>query len=243
MLGGDGRYIVIDTKARSGNVFIEVEEGGLARGLQLPDTMAAARFAPVGTWLAYSHLIANWRVDPPIEERRVYVLDYRTGSRRLLHQTRWNAESEWFEPPPVWSHDARYLRVADDRTEDWGSRLLYHLFDVQSSELVTRVFYPNSGPELLNTFVDTAVSAAGRFRVLTPEIPEYEYGSPIHGATGEGLQVARIHNDDENTVLTDGEVFSWQWHPAQEILLYASGRASDGPESPSASDVYVAVFE
>lgn len=236
----EGRFIAVDSKLFRTTMIIDCTDGSEVSGSILPADCAAPRFAPSLPYLAFSRHVTDFDVQPIVEERSIFIMDYESGEERLLRTCGFNAESEWLEQPSVWSLDEQVLRVADS----WRTDKTYHFYSVDSGELLFTSDDPGGGPDYSPLFTDRSRSPSGRLKVNSPSIPDFEFSCINHGGAGTGLKIYWIGEEDSETLLLDinAHIYSFQWHPRGDILLFSAGQKSESPDMPESSDIYIAGF-
>jgi hypothetical protein len=237
----DGRFIAVDTKLFSTSMIIASADGSRVSGSIFPDSCAAPRFAPSSPQLVFSRLVPDRDGQPPlVDERSVFIMDYETGQERLLRRCNFNSETEWLEWPSVWSRAGRLLRIMDDRQTEAA----FHFYSIDTGALVNSSNDPGGGPNLSAAFPDHSRSPSGRWKVYSPRIPDLEYSSLNHGSVGEALTVgAAAEGGAQAPVLNiRAHVFSFQWHPQRDILLFSAGRKSVRPDMTETCNIYLAFF-
>ena len=170
----------------------------------------------------------------------LWVMDSDGSNARLLWEGEIKGYIGWPIYPPIWSLDEQVLRVADS----WRTDKTYHFYSVDSGELLFTSDDPGGGPDYSPLFTDRSRSPSGRLKVNFPSIPDFEFCCINHCGAGTGLKVYWIGEEDSETLVLDinAHIYSFQWHPRGDILLFSAGQKSESPDMPESSDIYIAGF-
>jgi len=236
----NGRFIAVDTRLFRTTVIIDCTDGSKVSGSIFPDDCAAPRFAPSSPHITFSRHVADFDSQPAVEERSIFIMNYETGEERLLRTCGFNAETEWQERPSVWSRDEQVLRV----TDDWRTEANYHFYSVESGDLLFTSDDPGGGPDYAELFPNRALSSSGRWKVASPPISDFEFSSVNHGGTGASLEVYKIDEEGSEVLALDikSHIYSFQWHPDWDVLLFTAGRKSERPDMTENSNIYLVFF-
>jgi hypothetical protein len=228
----DGKYLAIDSRGPRGPAYvIEVESALVLSEPPLGDLHAMVRFAPRESYVLYAIY------DESSAERTVFIRDWGENRDYVFDKGGWNPYTEYMEPPPVWSRNGRLLRTS--RYSIGEVRLNSPIWDfhtVPEFELLLSTRNPLGTSELPDTFDDQVTSPSRNWIVISPD-------PSLRGLFARNLAVARIEDGvikEPAYQLHSGVVFSYQWHPTQDKLLFAAGRRSRNTSSYDSSDIFVA---
>jgi hypothetical protein len=234
----EGRMVSVDRVGTPGIFAGNAEWGDPVGPGIIPQYASALRFSPVGTRFVCSELKVE--TDPLREIRRLELHNYRIQSSTEILVTTFNAETEWEEPPPVWSTDGTMVRIR----ESAAGRGTFHFYSVEERRIVLSSGDPRGGEAYAHLFPDRSLSPSGRYQVSVPAIPWRHQGSVSHRAAGDLLEVVPVREGEwgEPVFRLEACIHSYQWHPSEDILLFATGAPSRSPEERPTSDLKLVLF-
>ncbi len=228
----DGEYLAIDSRGPRGPVYvIDVKSASVLYEGPLGDLKAMVRFAPKGSYVVHAVY------DELSAERTIFIRDWRQNRDYVFDQGGWNPRTDFMESPPVWSENGKLLR-----TSRWSigevrlSSPLWDFHTVPDGELLLSTRNPLGTSDLPDTFDDQVTSPSKNWIVISPD-------PSLGGLYARDLAVARIENGvikEPAYQLYSGAVYSFQWHPTEDKLLFAAGRRSRNTSIYDSSDVFVA---